>query len=69
MVSVYALKGRNNMLATVCSALSGLGVFSPLVPRALPWAFLFQPFRLKSGWLGTPESVPLPSFKHLDSGK
>ena len=38
-----ALKGRNNHLTTPF-ALSGLGFFARL-PRALPWAISFGPFR------------------------
>jgi hypothetical protein len=33
--------------ARACFALSGLGSVVDVIPRALPWAIMFQPFRLK----------------------
>ena len=45
-----ALKGRDNLLSQRrCYALSGLvNSIRPLIPRALPWADLFEPFRLQT---------------------
>ena len=40
-----ALKGRHNR----CSALSGLGMFLNIEPRALPWAIAFCPFGAAEG--------------------
>ena len=43
-----ALKGRHKTSRPHCAALSGLGAVLGSVPRALPWADLFWPFRPKT---------------------
>ena len=43
-----ALKGRPNR----CLALSGLGMFLAIEPRALPWAGMSRPFGAAEGGLG-----------------
>ncbi len=43
-----ALKGRHHR----CLALSGLGMFLGIEPRALPWAIAFGPFGAGEGGLG-----------------
>ncbi len=40
-----ALKGRHNG----CIAPSGLGMFLPIEPRALPWAGISRPFGASKG--------------------
>ena len=43
-----ALKGRHNR----CLAPSGLGLFSDIEPRTLPWAGISRPFGAAEGGLG-----------------
>ena len=46
-----ALKGQNNLPGKrLLRPFRAWGPWSLGEPRALPWAFLCQPFRLKSGW-------------------
>jgi hypothetical protein len=40
---IQALKGRNNGGRRSCDALSGLGIFLHVRPRALPWAIVCRP--------------------------
>jgi hypothetical protein len=68
MARFVALKGRNNVLMQVCvSPFQGLHRVSMSRPRALPWAVMFQPFRLKRVAMSVRMTQPAMSVAAVDA--